>query len=58
VSLRLKLQYQVVSILPLKAYDDFLKYLETHYSVVCDVLEPVISARAKVNIIQSVQSHT
>ena len=48
VSLRLKLQYQVVSILPLKTYEEFLKFLETKYGVLCDVLEPVISARAKV----------
>ena len=49
ISLRLKLQYHVVSILPLKMYDDFLKYLESNYGVVCDVLEPSISVRAKVS---------
>ena len=48
-SLRLKLQYQVVSILPLKTYDEFLKYLESNYGVVCDVFEPSISVRAKVS---------
>ena len=99
-STHIKLQYQVVSILPLRAYEDFirvcacacslfichvcvyaymcicgvcgygvwwgwcvggyaidyccfesvgLQFLKTDYSVICDVLEPVISAKAKVS---------
>ena len=95
-SIRVKLQHQVVSILPLKAYEDFIKvrqsvclfivclssviywlficclssvcpspitvyiysscflcvilqFLKSDYNVVCEVLEPIISAKAKVS---------
>ena len=52
-ALRLKIQYHVITVQPLKIYDDLLKYLKADYSVVCDVLEPIISAKAKDEIAQT-----
>jgi RAS protein activator-like 2 len=49
-SIRIKLQYKTVSIMPLKVYDDFLQYLKTDYGTMCEVLEPVIPAKAKDDI--------
>lgn len=51
-SMRLKLKYQKVSILPLKAYKDLLEYLRTNYMTVCEILEPVVSVKAKDDIAQ------
>ena len=74
-SVRIKLQYKTVSIMPLKTYDEFLQvcglggvkacvyahwynhthtnthtqYLKTDYGTMCEVLEPVIPAKAKVS---------
>jgi hypothetical protein len=49
-SVRIKLQYKTVSIMPLKVYDEFLQYLKTDYGTMCEVLEPVIPAKAKDDI--------
>jgi RAS protein activator-like 2 len=52
-ALRVKARYQVVSILPLKVYKEFFQFLETSYSTLCEVLEPVIPAKNKDEIAQT-----
>ncbi|XP_019857271.1 PREDICTED: disabled homolog 2-interacting protein-like [Amphimedon queenslandica] len=52
-SIRIKIHYQVVSILPLKHYNGLLKYITTNFASLCEVLEPVISAKVKDEIAQT-----
>ncbi|GAB6021953.1 hypothetical protein CHUAL_006114 [Chamberlinius hualienensis] len=49
-SLRIKCRFQVVDILPIEAYGNFLRYLKNNYVVVCEMLEPIISVKAKEDI--------
>ncbi|WKY14503.1 hypothetical protein Q1695_000216 [Nippostrongylus brasiliensis] len=46
-AVRIKARWQSISILPLRAYDDFLHYLSCNYLPLCNHLEPVLSVRAK-----------
>ncbi|KAK6032488.1 GTPase-activator protein [Ostertagia ostertagi] len=46
-AVRIKARWQSISILPLRAYDDFLHYLSCNYLSLCNHLEPVLSVRAK-----------
>ncbi|XGW35106.1 hypothetical protein V3C99_018829 [Haemonchus contortus] len=46
-AVRIKARWQSISILPLRAYDDFLHYLSCNYLSLCNHLEPVLSVKAK-----------
>uniref|UniRef100_A0A674MDX3 RAS protein activator like 2 n=1 Tax=Takifugu rubripes TaxID=31033 RepID=A0A674MDX3_TAKRU len=46
-SIRIKSRFQTVSILPMERYKEFAEFTTTNYSVLCSVLEPVISVRNK-----------
>jgi RAS protein activator-like 2 len=52
-AIRIKVLYQVVSILPLKCYISLQKYIESNFAVLCEVLEPKISAKTKDEIAQA-----
>ncbi|XP_065829535.1 ras GTPase-activating protein nGAP-like [Oscarella lobularis] len=52
-TIRIKTKYQVVPVLALKTYDNFLHYLQEDYSVLCQVLEPIIPAKEKDEIAQT-----
>lgn len=52
-AIRIKIQYQVVSILPLKSYDVLLKYLQSNFATLCDVFEPILNAKTKDEIAQT-----
>ncbi|XP_014662214.1 PREDICTED: ras GTPase-activating protein nGAP-like [Priapulus caudatus] len=47
VGIRLKLRYQSVNILPLEYYQDLITYISAEYKHLCEMLEPVISVKAK-----------
>ncbi|XP_022249803.1 ras GTPase-activating protein nGAP-like [Limulus polyphemus] len=49
-SVRIKAQFQAIDILPLSYYKEFLQYIKLEYKCLCDILEPVISVRAKEEI--------
>ncbi|KAK7789430.1 hypothetical protein R5R35_004961 [Gryllus longicercus] len=49
-SLRVKCRFQSVEILPVHVYADFLQFLKLEYSSLCELLEPVISVKAKEDI--------
>ncbi|XP_071443559.1 ras GTPase-activating protein raskol isoform X2 [Hetaerina americana] len=49
-ALRVKCRFQSVDILPLSVYQEFLEYLKSEYSTVCEALEPVVGVRAKEDI--------
>ncbi|XP_076346842.1 ras GTPase-activating protein nGAP-like isoform X3 [Tachypleus tridentatus] len=49
-SVRIKARFQTIDILPLSLYHEFLQYLKVEYKFLCEVLEPVISVRAKEEI--------
>ena len=49
-SLRIKGKFQMVDILPLEVYEEFLEYLKTDYMTVCELLEPAIGVKAKEDI--------
>ncbi|XP_049847559.1 ras GTPase-activating protein raskol-like isoform X4 [Schistocerca gregaria] len=49
-SLRVKCRFQTVDILPVHVYDEFLQFLKTEYRILCEVLEPAISVKAKEDI--------
>ncbi|XP_046404023.1 ras GTPase-activating protein raskol isoform X2 [Ischnura elegans] len=49
-ALRVKCRFQSVDILPLTVYQEFLEYLKSEYSTVCEALEPVVGVRAKEDI--------
>ncbi|XP_067127219.1 ras GTPase-activating protein nGAP-like isoform X3 [Centruroides vittatus] len=49
-SIRIKSRFQVVDILPILLYKDFLQYLKTDYKILCEMLEPAIGVRTKEDI--------
>ncbi|KAK7086908.1 Disabled 2-interacting protein, partial [Halocaridina rubra] len=49
-ALRIKCKFQSIDILPLELYCDFLQYMKSNYGVICEMLEPVISVKAKEDI--------
>ncbi|XP_058801662.1 ras GTPase-activating protein raskol isoform X2 [Phymastichus coffea] len=49
-SLRVKCRFQIVDILPVQVYQEFLEYLKTDYQALCEKLEPVIGVKAKEDI--------
>ncbi|XP_076343092.1 uncharacterized protein LOC143243175 isoform X3 [Tachypleus tridentatus] len=49
-AVRIKAQFQVIDILPLSCYKEFLQYVKMEYKCLCDILEPVISVRTKEEI--------
>ncbi|KAL1138979.1 hypothetical protein AAG570_009040, partial [Ranatra chinensis] len=49
-ALRIKCRFQSVDILPVQVYQEFLQYLKTDYKSICEILEPVISVKAKEDI--------
>ncbi|XP_064092568.1 uncharacterized protein LOC135205657 isoform X4 [Macrobrachium nipponense] len=49
-ALRIKCKFQSIDILPMELYCDFLQYMKNNYAVICEVLEPVISVKAKEDI--------
>ncbi|KFM64369.1 putative Ras GTPase-activating protein, partial [Stegodyphus mimosarum] len=49
-SIRIKSRFQTVEVLPLIVYKDLLQYIKTEYKTLCEMLEPVISVRAKEDV--------
>ncbi|XP_043231372.1 ras GTPase-activating protein nGAP-like isoform X1 [Amphibalanus amphitrite] len=49
-SLRIKCRFQAVDILPLHAYQEFLQYVTSRYSPLCEVLEPLVGVKSKEDI--------
>ncbi|KAK3730027.1 hypothetical protein QZH41_009531, partial [Actinostola sp. cb2023] len=46
-SIRLKIKYQRVCILPIKAYSEILSYIKDHYMLLCETLESAVSSKVK-----------
>jgi len=53
LSIRVKVKYQTVSILPISNYSDFHEYIKRNYFTLCKELEPVISLKAKDELAQT-----
>lgn len=49
-ALRIKCKFQTIDILPMELYTNFLQYIKTNYGTLCELLEPVISVKAKEDI--------
>ncbi|GFU45626.1 ras GTPase-activating protein raskol [Nephila pilipes] len=49
-SIRIKSRFQTVEVLPLIVYKDLLQYVKTDYKILCEMLEPAISVRAKEDV--------
>ncbi|XP_028937175.1 ras GTPase-activating protein nGAP isoform X3 [Ornithorhynchus anatinus] len=49
-SIRIKSRFQTVTILPMEQYKEFAEFITSNYTMLCSVLEPVISIRIKEEI--------
>ncbi|CAL4086468.1 unnamed protein product, partial [Meganyctiphanes norvegica] len=50
ITLRIKCKFQKIEILPMEIYADFLQFIKDNYGFLCQVMEPVISVKAKEDI--------
>ncbi|KAG1651041.1 putative Ras GTPase-activating protein [Nymphon striatum] len=52
-TIRIKSRYQTVNILPLDLYKDFLTFVKENYKSICEVIEPIVTVKAKEDIATS-----